>query len=441
MKNECCELKEERKRKPMPLIEQIVCHTCGRRDDEESMLLCNGCDDSDDIFCLLPPLPKIPLGDWRCPRGVAVQESLLLALFLVQGSHGHQPIFHAPVVSLEPIAAAVPPWLHGGSYAHTHVLPSGPNYAHQRIVTHGTPVIHYGHQAPAIVTVHKSSARPLVYGGWQAPIAAYVKPATIETHVPAPVFTALAFKHPFTTTKLVHAHHHYRPHHVVTTHAHTYVPPAPIGRAIVTSYFNVPGSGVSGAPAGFPSLGVNDRPSDASGVNPLAGVTSAGDLNVDYSRRGSIKPSPPVYKSLRSLEENRVRGWTGPSSPAAYNPGTAQPFVGLNDNDEQTSMRKHPNLATPSRQASTYPVPTRLDESSLWPVSLQDDSQPAQFGSRVPRGAARRRGEGAGPGYGNRGELRWPFEIDFEALKKAEAEQSGARDKASSDRDTTESPV
>ncbi|KAL1435802.1 hypothetical protein MTO96_010583 [Rhipicephalus appendiculatus] len=70
MKDECCELKEERKPKP---IEQIVCHTCGRGDDEESMLLCDGCDDSYHTFCLLPPLPEIPRGDWRCPRCVAAE--------------------------------------------------------------------------------------------------------------------------------------------------------------------------------------------------------------------------------------------------------------------------------------------------------------------------------------------------------------------------------
>ncbi|XP_065304371.1 lysine-specific demethylase 5A-like [Dermacentor albipictus] len=70
MKDECCELKDERKPKP---IEQIVCHTCGRGDDEESMLLCDGCDDSYHTFCLLPPLPEIPRGDWRCPRCVAAE--------------------------------------------------------------------------------------------------------------------------------------------------------------------------------------------------------------------------------------------------------------------------------------------------------------------------------------------------------------------------------
>ncbi|XP_023233588.1 lysine-specific demethylase 5A-like [Centruroides sculpturatus] len=52
-------------------IDQIVCHTCGRGDAEESMLLCDGCDDSYHTFCLVPPLNEIPKGDWRCPKCVA----------------------------------------------------------------------------------------------------------------------------------------------------------------------------------------------------------------------------------------------------------------------------------------------------------------------------------------------------------------------------------
>lgn len=62
--------KEKGKCKSTP-IDQIVCHTCGRGDAEESMLLCDGCDDSYHTFCLVPPLNEIPKGDWRCPKCVA----------------------------------------------------------------------------------------------------------------------------------------------------------------------------------------------------------------------------------------------------------------------------------------------------------------------------------------------------------------------------------
>lgn len=48
-----------------PLIDPLmkyICHICNRGDVEESMLLCDGCDDSYHTFCLLPPLSSIPKG-------------------------------------------------------------------------------------------------------------------------------------------------------------------------------------------------------------------------------------------------------------------------------------------------------------------------------------------------------------------------------------------
>ena len=43
------------------------CNVCARGDGEEAMLLCDGCDDAFHIYCLIPPLPDVPKGDWRCP--------------------------------------------------------------------------------------------------------------------------------------------------------------------------------------------------------------------------------------------------------------------------------------------------------------------------------------------------------------------------------------
>lgn len=54
------------------LIEMYVCHMCGKGDAEDCLLLCDGCDDSFHTFCLLPPLPEVPKGDWRCPKCLAV---------------------------------------------------------------------------------------------------------------------------------------------------------------------------------------------------------------------------------------------------------------------------------------------------------------------------------------------------------------------------------
>ncbi|EDV31945.1 uncharacterized protein Dana_GF14289 [Drosophila ananassae] len=57
-----------------PLM-KYICHICNRGDVEESMLLCDGCDDSYHTFCLLPPLTSIPKGEWLCPRCVVEEVS------------------------------------------------------------------------------------------------------------------------------------------------------------------------------------------------------------------------------------------------------------------------------------------------------------------------------------------------------------------------------
>lgn len=56
-------------------LAKYVCHNCQRGDSEEFMLLCDGCDDSYHTFCLMPPLPDVPKGDWRCPKCVAEEVS------------------------------------------------------------------------------------------------------------------------------------------------------------------------------------------------------------------------------------------------------------------------------------------------------------------------------------------------------------------------------
>lgn len=62
-------------------LAKYICHNCGRGDVEESMLLCDGCDDSYHTFCLMPPLLEIPKGDWRCPKCVAAEVSKPMEAF------------------------------------------------------------------------------------------------------------------------------------------------------------------------------------------------------------------------------------------------------------------------------------------------------------------------------------------------------------------------
>uniref|UniRef100_A0AAQ4NWD3 [histone H3]-trimethyl-L-lysine(4) demethylase n=1 Tax=Gasterosteus aculeatus aculeatus TaxID=481459 RepID=A0AAQ4NWD3_GASAC len=52
-------------------IDQYMCLVCGKGTAEDRLLLCDGCDDSYHIFCLIPPLHDVPKGDWRCPKCLA----------------------------------------------------------------------------------------------------------------------------------------------------------------------------------------------------------------------------------------------------------------------------------------------------------------------------------------------------------------------------------
>ena len=52
-------------------VDQYMCLVCGSGTAEDRLLLCDGCDDSYHIFCLIPPLHDVPKGDWRCPKCLA----------------------------------------------------------------------------------------------------------------------------------------------------------------------------------------------------------------------------------------------------------------------------------------------------------------------------------------------------------------------------------
>ncbi|XP_058875912.1 lysine-specific demethylase 5C-like, partial [Acipenser ruthenus] len=53
------------------IVDSFVCRMCARGDEDDKLLLCDGCDDNYHTFCLLPPLSETPKGDWRCPKCVA----------------------------------------------------------------------------------------------------------------------------------------------------------------------------------------------------------------------------------------------------------------------------------------------------------------------------------------------------------------------------------
>ncbi|XP_076442628.1 LOW QUALITY PROTEIN: bromodomain adjacent to zinc finger domain protein 1A-like [Babylonia areolata] len=44
------------------------CRICRRKADPEKMLLCDKCDRGHHMYCLTPPMTKVPSGDWFCPN-------------------------------------------------------------------------------------------------------------------------------------------------------------------------------------------------------------------------------------------------------------------------------------------------------------------------------------------------------------------------------------
>ncbi|KAG6552224.1 hypothetical protein Mapa_006072 [Marchantia paleacea] len=59
--------------------EDDSCQVCGIDDDHDNVLLCDGCDAEYHIYCLSPPLPEVPDGNWFCHSCVAVDTGFLEA--------------------------------------------------------------------------------------------------------------------------------------------------------------------------------------------------------------------------------------------------------------------------------------------------------------------------------------------------------------------------
>lgn len=61
-------------------VDSFVCRMCGRGEDDEKLLLCDGCEDNYHTYCLLPALTDLPKGTWRCPKCVAEVRTVFLTL-------------------------------------------------------------------------------------------------------------------------------------------------------------------------------------------------------------------------------------------------------------------------------------------------------------------------------------------------------------------------
>ena len=62
-----------------------VCKVCGIDKDDDSVLLCDTCDAEYHTYCLIPPLARIPKGNWYCP-------SCIVGKNMVQDASGHPQV-------------------------------------------------------------------------------------------------------------------------------------------------------------------------------------------------------------------------------------------------------------------------------------------------------------------------------------------------------------
>ncbi|ORX95233.1 hypothetical protein K493DRAFT_301594 [Basidiobolus meristosporus CBS 931.73] len=54
----------------------IACEICRKDQNEEALLLCDGCDRGYHMYCLSPPLKVVPKTDWFCPNCIAQVDSI-----------------------------------------------------------------------------------------------------------------------------------------------------------------------------------------------------------------------------------------------------------------------------------------------------------------------------------------------------------------------------
>lgn len=47
------------------------CQVCRKGDNDDLLLLCDGCDRGCHMYCLRPKITQVPEGDWFCPTCVA----------------------------------------------------------------------------------------------------------------------------------------------------------------------------------------------------------------------------------------------------------------------------------------------------------------------------------------------------------------------------------
>lgn len=55
-------------------VTKVTCQVCRKGDNDECLLLCDGCDRGCHMYCLRPKITQVPEGDWFCPTCIAQEE-------------------------------------------------------------------------------------------------------------------------------------------------------------------------------------------------------------------------------------------------------------------------------------------------------------------------------------------------------------------------------
>ncbi|KXZ41863.1 hypothetical protein GPECTOR_258g654 [Gonium pectorale] len=87
------------------LWDSVCCEECGCPHPEESMLLCDGCGGGWHTFCLSPPLPGVPDGDWYCPYCLAPRPGAKPAEAAQQAVEAHMATQAAGAAAAAQVAA------------------------------------------------------------------------------------------------------------------------------------------------------------------------------------------------------------------------------------------------------------------------------------------------------------------------------------------------
>lgn len=56
-------------------VTKVTCQVCRKGDNDDCLLLCDGCDRGCHMYCLRPKITQVPEGDWFCPTCVAKEDS------------------------------------------------------------------------------------------------------------------------------------------------------------------------------------------------------------------------------------------------------------------------------------------------------------------------------------------------------------------------------